>query len=266
MDKIGIIGLGNMGEAILKALLKSGLKKESILCSEIKSDRANQIAAMHKVKLSSSIEELVKKSRYIILAIKPQDSKKVLSLIAPFVDENKIIVSIMAGTTISNILSSIGKPVKVVRTMPNICAKVGEGAIGITSSPLVEKEEVEAVVAIMSPLGKTIEVGEELMDAITALGGSGPAFFLLFLESVIDAGVKTGITRDKSRIICMQVIKGTLKMLEEEGLHPALMKEMVTSPAGTTMSGLAVLEESAFKGNIMKAVEAAAKRARELSL
>jgi pyrroline-5-carboxylate reductase len=266
MDKVGIIGLGNMGEAILKALLKSGIKKESIVCSEIKAERANQIETTYKVKFSRSVEDLVKKARYIILSIKPQDSKKLLNIIAPFVDENRIIISIMAGITISNITSSIGKPVKVVRTMPNICAKVGEGAIGITASPLVEKKEVEAVVALMSPLGKTIEVGEELMDAVTALGGSGPAFFLLFLESVIDAGVKTGITRDKSRIICTQVIKGTLKMLEEEGLHPALMREMVTSPAGTTMSGLAVLEESAFKGNIMKAVEAAAKRARELSL
>jgi pyrroline-5-carboxylate reductase len=266
MDKIGIIGLGNMGEAILKALLKSGLKKEALLCSEIKSDRANQIEAIHKVKLSSSIEELVKKSKYIILAIKPQDSKKILNSIAALIDENKIIISIMAGITISNITSSIGKPVKVVRTMPNICAKVGEGAIGITSNPLTEKEELDAVAALMSPLGKTIEVGEELMDAVTALGGSGPAFFLLFLESVIDAGVKMGITRDKSRVICTQVVKGTLKMLEEEGLHPTLMREMVTSPGGTTISGLAVMEESAFKGNIMRALEAAAKRARELSL
>jgi pyrroline-5-carboxylate reductase len=265
MDKIGIIGLGNMGEAIVKALLKSGLKRESILCAEIKQDRASQIETAYKVKVSS-VEELVKKAKYIILAIKPQDSRKLLSLMAPLVNEDKVIVSIMAGITISNIIASIGKPVKIVRTMPNICARVAEGAIGITANPLVEKKELDAVAALMSSLGKTIEVGEELMDPVTALGGSGPAFFLLFLESVIDAGVKMGFTRDKSKTICTQVVKGTLKMLEEEGLHPTLMREMVTSPAGTTIAGLAVLEESAFKGNIMKALEAAAKRARELSL
>ena len=265
MDKIGIIGLGNMGEAIVKALLKSGLKRESILCSEVKPDRANQIESVYKVKISS-VEELVRKARYIILAIKPQDSKKLLNLIVPLIDESKVIVSIMAGITISNIVAAIGKPAKIVRTMPNICAKVAEGAIGITSNSLVEKKEMEAVAALMSSLGKTIEVGEELMDPVTALGGSGPAFFLLFLESVIDAGVKMGFTRDKSRAICTQVVKGTLKMLEEEGLHPTLMREMVTSPAGTTIAGLAVLEESAFKGNIIKALEAASRRARELSL
>ncbi len=265
MDKIGIIGLGNMGEAIVKALLKSGFKKESILCSEIKPDRAGQMEKTYKVKLSS-VEEVVRKAGYIILATKPQDSKKLLGRMAPLIDESKVVVSIMAGITIANILSSIGKPVKVVRTMPNICVRVGEGAIGIAPSPLAEKKDVEAVAALMSPLGTTIEVGEELMDAVTALGGSGPAFFLMFLESVIDAGVKLGFTRDKSRTICIQVIKGTLKMLEEEGLHPTLMREMVTSPAGTTMAGLAVMEEGAFRGNVMKALEAAAKRAKELSL
>jgi pyrroline-5-carboxylate reductase len=265
MDKIGVIGLGNMGEAIVKALLRSGLKRESMLCAEIKPDRANQMKALYKVSLSS-VEELVKKARYIILAIKPQDSKKILSLMAPLMDENKVIVSIMAGITISSITASINKPVKIIRAMPNICAKIGEGAIGITSNHLVEKKEMEAVTEFMSSMGKTTEVGEELMDPVTALGGSGPAFFLLYLESIIDAGVKMGFTRDKSKAICMQVVKGTLKMLEEEGLHPTVMREMVTSPAGTTIAGLAMLEESAFKGNIMKALEAASKRARELSL
>jgi len=104
------------------------------------------------------------------------------------------------------------------------------------------------------------------MDAVTALGGSGPAFFLLFLEAMIDAGVKMGITREKSKTISTQVIKGTLKMLEEEKIHPTVMREMVTSPAGTTIAGLAVLEEKAFRGNIIKAIEKSMKRARELSL
>jgi len=219
----------------------------------------------YKIKLSG-VEELVKKAGYIILATKPQDSKNLLSRIAPLAGEKKVIVSIMAGITISSILSSIGKPVKVVRTMPNICARVGEGAIGIAPSPLADKNDVEAVKGLMSPLGKTIEVGEELMDAVTALGGSGPAFFLMFLESFIDAGVKLGFTRDKSSVICTQVVKGTLKMLEEEGLHPTVMREMVTSPAGTTVAGLAVMEDGAFRGNVIRALEAAAKRARELSL
>jgi pyrroline-5-carboxylate reductase len=266
MDKIGIIGLGNMGEAIVKTLLKSGAKKESILCFEIKPERTRFIEDRYKVKFAGSAGELIKKVRYIILSIKPQDSKKLLNDIAPLIDNNKIIISIMAGITLSKLLSATGKPLKAIRIMPNICVKVGEGAIGIAPGPDIKKDELEAVKTLFSAMGKTIEVGEELMDAITALGGSGPAFFLLFLEAMIDAGVKMGIARDKSKTICTQVVRGTLKMLEEEGIHPTLMKEMITSPAGTTISGLAILEESAFKGNIMKAVEISTKRAKELSL
>jgi pyrroline-5-carboxylate reductase len=266
MDKIGIIGLGNMGEAIAKNLLKSGVKKESILCFEVKLERRSFIEEKYKLKFTESVGELIKKARYIILSIKPQDSNKLLKSIASLIDDKKIIISIMAGITMSNVLSAIGKPSKIIRIMPNICVKVGEGAIGIAPGPDIKKEEIEAVKALILPMGKTIEVGEELMDAVTALGGSGPAFFLLFLEAMIDAGVKIGIARDKSKVICSQVIKGTLKMLEEEDIHPTLMKEMITSPAGTTISGLSVLEESAFKGNIIKAVEISAKRAKELSL
>jgi pyrroline-5-carboxylate reductase len=118
---------------------------------------------------------------------------------------------------------------------------------------------------MLSPLGQFVEIGEELMDAVTALGGSGPAFFLLFLEAMIDAGVKTGLQREKSKAISLQVIKGTLKMLEEEKIHPTVMRDMITSPGGTTIAGIAILEERAFKGNVIEAIEKACKRAKELS-
>jgi pyrroline-5-carboxylate reductase len=110
-----------------------------------------------------------------------------------------------------------------------------------------------------------VEVSEDLMDAVTALGGSGPAFFLLFLEAMIDGGVKTGLPRDKAKIISLQVMKGTLKMLEEEKIHPTVMRDMITSPGGTTIAGIAVLEARAFKGNVMEAIERACKRAKELA-
>jgi pyrroline-5-carboxylate reductase len=149
--------------------------------------------------------------------------------------------------------------------MPNICVKVGEGIIGITSNNIVTKEERGKVQKILSPLGHFVEAGEELMDAITALGGSGPAFFLLFLEAMIDAGVKIGLARDKAKAISLQVVKGTLKMLEEEKIHPTVMRDMITSPGGTTIAGIAMLEERAFKGSVIEAIEKACKRAKELS-
>lgn len=265
MDKIGIIGIGNMGEAILKSVLNN-TEKYHIMLSEAKTERADFIKKTYGISAVSRPEELVQQSRYIILAVKPQDSRELLKTISESITDDKIIISIMAGVTISNIISAIGKPVKVIRIMPNICVKVKEGLMGLTHNSLVGNNELDKVHSILAPLGKIIDAGEELMNAITAMGGSGPAFFLLFLEAMIDAGVKMGIPRDKSKIISFQVIKGTIKMLEVEGLHPTVLKEMVVSPGGTTISGLAHLEEKAFKGNIIKAVEKAAKRAKELSL
>lgn len=265
MEKIGIIGMGNMGESIVKALMQEGVKKESIFFSETKKERARYIEKTYSLKCIKSLAELVKKTGYIILAIKPQDARDVIHEIAPSLNDQKITISIMAGITSSNILSLAGKPVKIIRVMPNICVKVSEGVLGITANRMVTNEEKSKVQDLLSPLGTIIEVGEELMDAVTALGGSGPAFFLLFLEAMIDAGVKIGLARDKAKSISLQVVKGTLKMLEEENIHPTVMRDMITSPGGTTIAGIAVLEDRAFKGNVIEAIEKACKRAKELS-
>ena len=266
MNKIGIIGMGNMGQAILKSLLKNNMQKDNIICLEAKEERVDFIKKTYAANITKNPEELISQAKYVVLAVKPQDSKDLINNIKPHISERKVIISIMAGVTISNIIAEIGKPSKIIRIMPNICVKVGEGVMGLTCNNLVNKNELEEVRRFIAPLGKIIEIGEELMDAVTAMGGSGPAFFLLFLESVIDAGVKMGIPRDTSKLLSLQVVKGTLKMLEEEGLHPTVLKEMVVSPGGTTITGLAHLEEKAFKGNIITAIEKAAKRAKELSL
>jgi pyrroline-5-carboxylate reductase len=195
MEKIGIIGLGNMGESIAKALLNHGFKKNELLFSEAKKERAIYIEKTYGLKSYKNLATLVQGADYIVLAIKPQDAKGVINTISPFLTDKKIVMSIMAGVTTSNILSLAGKPLRIVRIMPNINVKVGEGVMGITSNRAVTKEELSRIRKMLSPLGHFIEVGEELMDAVTALGGSGPAFFLLFLEAMIDAGVKTGLPR-----------------------------------------------------------------------
>jgi pyrroline-5-carboxylate reductase len=266
MNRLGIIGLGNMGEAILKALLNSGLKEEDVLCVEVNKERARLLGERYGVKCGASIEETAKGADRIILAVKPQNCKDILHEITPFMGEKTILISIMAGITTSNILSVVGKPSKVIRIMPNVCVKVGEGAMGIASNSFVAREEVEETTRMFEPLGKVVEVTEDLMDAVTALGASAPAFLLLFIEAMIDAGVKMGISRDKAKILSIQVVKGTVKMLEEENIHPTIMKEMITSPGGTTITGLASLEEDGVRGSIAKAIEKAGKRAKELSL
>jgi len=266
MEQVGIIGTGNMGESILKALLKRGIKKDGIIFTEAKKERAAYIEKTYGVKQVKKAADLAKRSGYLILAVKPQDAKKILQGMAPYIDDSRIIVSIMAGVTMSNILSLTGKPVKIVRLMPNIAVKVGKGVIGVAAGRNITQEELKTVTALFSSMGLIIEVGEELMDAITSLGASSPAFFLLFLESMIDAGVKIGIPRDKAKAISIQVIKGTIAMLEEEQIHPTVMREMITSPGGTTITGLAILEDKAFKGSVIEAIEKACKRSRELSL
>ena len=265
MKKIGIIGTGNMGEAIVKALVKAGFKKGSLLIAEKNREKAQYMEKSYGTACSNDLGLLADKSDYIILAVKPQDARYVMGEIGTHITGKKVLISIMAGITTSTLLSLAEKQIKIVRIMPNICAKIGEGAMGITSNTATTGEERDAVKEALAPLGSFFEVTEELMDAVTALGGSGPAFLLSFLEAMIDAGVKTGLPRDKARAIVLQVTKGTVKMLDEEGLHPAVLRDMITSPGGTTIAGITALEERAFNGSVIEAVEMACKRAKELS-
>ncbi len=257
MARIGIIGLGNMGESIAKALMKAGLTKDSLRFIEAKHERKTFIEKTYGLVCSKTVSELTTASDHIILAVKPQDSRAVMQEIAPHFDDKKVLISIMAGVTTANILAIMARDLKIVRIMPNISVKVGAGVIGLCSNSVVTEDELAAVEGMLKPLGRFVRIGEELMDAFTALGGSGPAFFLLFLEAMIDAGVKMGLTRDKSKAISLQVVMGTAKMLEEENLHPTIMREMVTSPGGTTIEGIATLEERALKGIVIAAIEAA---------
>ncbi|HEX2966484.1 MAG TPA: pyrroline-5-carboxylate reductase [Syntrophorhabdaceae bacterium] len=254
-----------LGESIAKALLTNGVPRSSLTFFESAKNRIAYVEKTLRLKKATSISDLVRMSRYVILAVKPQDSRRVLEEISAGITSDNILISIMAGVTTSQIISILEKPAKIVRTMPNICVKVGAGIIGISSNRLVSEKEIDKIRHMLSPLGEFIALGEEMMDAMTAIGGSGPAFFLLFLEAMIDAGVKIGLSRDKAKLATLQVAKGTLKMLEEENIHPTIMRDMITSPGGTTIAGIASLEESAFRGNLIKAIEKTCRRAKELS-
>ena len=265
MNKVGIVGVGNMGDAIVRALLYSGLAEEDILCFDIKPEKVQALRTSLKVTIAASAKDLVKRCTKIVLAVKPQDAETALKELASEMDESKILISIMAGITISNIMSKVGKPIKVARVMPNICVTVGQGTLGIAPNNLLTEDELESVETLLAPLGCVVQLSEEHMDAVTALGGSGPAFVLAFLEALIDGGVKMGLPRDKAHEIAIQTMKGTVAMLERQALHPTLMKEKVTSPAGTTIAGLVILEERGFKGTVIRSLEAAQARSRELS-
>jgi pyrroline-5-carboxylate reductase len=265
MTKFAIFGLGNMGEAILKALLKNGTRKEDLYPVEVKAERAAFIYDLYGVTMVQEPVRALAESTFIFLAVKPQDARAFLAGVAPYIEERHVIISIMAGITSSTIMSYVGKPVKVIRVMPNLAIRVGEGAIGLAHNNMVEPGEVEEARKLFSSAGTVVDVTEDLLDAITALGASGPAFLLLFIEAMIDAGVRVGLPRDKSKAIVLQMVKGTLTLLEEEALHPTLMREMITSPGGTTIAGIAIMEERGFKGTVIRAVEEARNRSKELS-
>jgi pyrroline-5-carboxylate reductase len=265
VSKVGIIGVGNMGGAIVRALLGSGTDEEDVICFDIKPEKVQALRASCKVTVAKSAKDLVKRCSKIVLAVKPQDAETALQEFASEMDESKVLVSIMAGITISNIMSIVGKPVKVARVMPNICVTVGEGALGIAPNKELTEDELTSVETLFAPLGCVVRLSEEHLDAMTALGGSGPAFVLAFLEALIDGGVKMGLPRDTARKVAVQTMKGTVAMLEKEALHPTLMKERVTSPGGTTIAGLVILDEKGVKGAVIRSLEAAQARSRELS-
>ncbi len=265
MKKVGVVGIGNMGESIIRALLGAGTDRAEIVSFEVKTARAEAIAKSYGVERAKDPGDLAALCHFVILAVKPQDAKAAIGALAPSIRESNVLISIMAGITTSTIMSLLGKPAKIVRVMPNICITIGEGALGIAPNDLLSQDEKASVMALLAPLGRIVEVTEEQMDAVTALGGSGPAFVLTFLEAMIDGGVRMGLPRDKAYTLAVQTMKGTVMMLEKEGLHPAAMKESITSPGGTTIAGLVLLDEKGFKGNVVRALEAAQSRAKELS-
>ena len=263
--KIGIIGMGNMGEAILKGLISNGFERGLLSFFDKMLERRQEIAKQYNVAASGSNAEVVKNSDYVILAVKPQDIEVVLKDIK-LVQKGRVIVSIAAGTTLSRINSVLGGSANLVRIMPNIAAITGEGACGIYISPGLADNDVKNIVNIFSTIGKVVILKDEwLLDIVTGLSGSGPAYVFVMMEALSDAGVKLGLPRSIARLLAIQTVMGAAKLAVESDRHFAELRDMVTSPGGTTMAGLKALEDKRFRTAIMDAVEAATKRAKELS-
>lgn len=267
MSKIGFIGAGNMAEALIRGLIISRLYgKKDIRISDISKQRESFMTKNYGVSKCNNNCELAQQSEIIILCIKPNTVGTVVKEISPVLSAKNIIISIAAGITSSSIKKSLKKNFKVVRVMPNTPALVLEGASAIYFPNNMSRSDKKKVTKIFDAIGKAYEVDKEsLMDGITALSGSGPAFVSLFIEAMADAGVRSGLTRHLALSLASQTVLGTAKMIIEENIHPAVLKDMVSSPAGTTIEGLNQLELNGFRGTVISAVEAAAERSRELS-
>ena len=262
--KIGIIGCGNMGEAILRGLHRKGMTK-GIVVSELRPDRREYIKKNYGVETLPDNRAVASQVQVIILAVKPQELKGVLQEIAAHLDSATLLISIVAGASLGAIASILAKDVRLIRAMPNIAAQALESATALSPGAEVTAADLEMAREIFNAMGKTVIIAESLMDAVTGMSGSGPAYVSLFIEALADGGVRMGLPRKDALDMAIQTVLGTARLLSEQGEQPAHLKDRVASPGGTTIAGIAALEAKGFRGAVMEAVAAATQRSKELA-
>lgn len=263
--KIGFVGCGNMGKAMLGSIVKSNkIKLDNLIVSTKSKTSTEKINSEFGVKAVTSNVEVVKNSDILFLAVKPYFFKDVIEEIKDIVSESTIIISIAAGVTIDQIEEWFGKDVKVVRTMPNTPALVGEGMSAICPNKNVTSEELEYVGNLFNLFGKYETLEEKDFHAFIALCGSSPAYVFMFIEAMADAGVKLGLPRAKAYKLAEQSILGSAKLALETGKHPGELKDAVCSPGGTTIEAVIDLEKNGFRNTVISAVEKCAEKSKSM--
>jgi len=263
--KIAVLGVGKLGEALVAGLLKQGrLHASDIRGADPHPETAARVRATLGIDVSSSNSAALKGADLVILAVKPQNMDALLREIAPALDPHQVVVSVATGATTGFIQERLAEAQPVVRAMPNTPAIINEGMTGLCAGLYAKAKHLAMVESVFACVGRTVQVDESLMDAVTALSASGPAFLYVVIESLAEAGVKLGIPRDVSTLLAAQTMLGSARMVLETRAHPALLKDMVTTPAGCTVDGLLELEEGKLRVTLIKAVVKAAERAREL--
>ena len=257
---IGFIGGGNMAEALIKGMTAKGMK--DVLVSEPREERRRELKDIYGIKATASNAEVASSCEIILLAVKPQNMDSVLNEIAPSVTGQKTVVSIAAGITLSYLGSRLGTK-RLIRVMPNTPALVLEGMSVMSLCGCSYGPELNVVRSILMSIGKVLTLPEEMMNAVTALSGSGPAFIALFAEAMIESGQKMGLSASDAAELAVQTLLGTSKLLDT-GMPPERLRIMVTSPGGTTEAGLRVFEKRSFRATVNEALLAAKKRAEEL--
>lgn len=262
---IGFIGAGNMGSAMIGGILKSSLATTGQLIASARSSKTlDAVRARFSIETTPSNAEVAQRSDILILAVKPAALGGVLHEIAPHLREECLVVSIAAGRSIASIEDGLGREAKVVRAMPNTPALVGEAMSAICANGRVTEEELGRARQIFDSFGKTEVVPEELMDAVTGVSGSSPAYVYLFIEAMADAAVADGIPRAQAYKFAAQSVLGAAKMVLETGRHPGELKDAVCSPSGTTIEAVAELERCGLRDAVITAQRACTRRSREL--
>ena len=267
MEKvIGFIGSGNMGQAMIGGIIKSGLVESgNVIVSDLDQKKLEAIEKEYKTNVTTDSVELVKKADVIFLAVKPNVYNPVLKQIKDFVGENKIIISIAPGQTLESLEERLGKKVKIVRAMPNTPALVGEGMAAICKNENVSSEDMSLVKQLFESFGKAEEISEYVFDSVVGVSGSSPAYVFMFIEALADAAVIGGMARDKAYKFAAQAVLGSAKMVLETEKHPGELKDMVCSPGGTTIEAVAALEEEGFRYAVIKCVRECMKKSASMS-
>ncbi|HOT61802.1 MAG TPA: pyrroline-5-carboxylate reductase [Treponemataceae bacterium] len=260
---VGCIGTGVMGSALMEAVAKSAGAGE-ILLRDSEPGKAESLAARLGCAVAGSNRELAKGARFVFLAVKPAYLAGVLDEIGPALTQDTVLVSMAAGVPIDFIKRHVDGHPRVVRIMPNMPASVGAGMIAVASGPSVPASDVEELLRLLAPAGLAEITGEALMDAVTAVSGSGPAYGFIFIEALADAAVRMGMPRVQAIRYAAQTLKGAAESVLVTGTHPAALKDGVCSPAGTTIAAVAELEARGFRAAVMAAAQAAFDRSREL--
>ncbi|MBO5487124.1 MAG: pyrroline-5-carboxylate reductase [Eubacterium sp.] len=262
---IGFIGCGNMAQAMLKGILEKGLYgPEDIIVSRRNGEALAQLHRELGVQTTTDNNEVAKKADILILAVKPFQFADVIPPLASCIKEGTLVISIAAGQTIANIENLFGKTIKLVRTMPNTPALVLEGATGMCFNSHVTEEEREKAIRLFESFGIVEVVSETMIDTVIGVSGSSPAYVFLFIEAMADAAVADGMPRAQAYRMAAQSVLGSAKMVLETGKHPGELKDMVCSPAGTTIEAVRVLEEKGFRSAVIEGQKACVKKAKEL--
>lgn len=264
--KLAVIGAGVMGEVILKGMLDTKLfQPEELMITALREGKLDGLHKTFGVNITTDNRLAAGFADIILLAVKPSDIQKVLSeIISSGVKKDCLFISIAAGVSIEKISRSLEGDYPVIRVMTNTPCQVGQGISAISGNKNVSQEHINIAQEIFNSVGETIILAEKYLDAVTGLSGSGPAFFFLIAETLIDAGVLQGLPRDVSRKLVLETMLGSALLLKKSDKHPAPLKDMVTSPGGTTISGIQVMEEYKVRAALLKVVETATKKSKEL--
>lgn len=262
----GFIGAGKMATALIRGMLRAGLAvPETIFASDPIESACTLLAKETGVNVRTSNEQVARDSDVLILAVKPQSMSEVLQTLRPSVTPDHLLISIAAGVSLGTLAAGLGADRRLARVMPNTPALVGEGAAGYCLGPGARESDDRIVRSCLESVGLAYRVPETLLDAVTGLSGSGPAFVYVIIEALSDGGVRVGLPRDVATALAAQTVLGAARMVLETGLHTGTLKDQVTSPGGTTIAGLHALERGSIRAALIDAVEAATRRSAELA-